>query len=344
MASMVTDSIEQMSEQETAATIPIESDSLPDTMEAIVYRGYGGPEQLVATKVATPKPRRGKLIIRVRATSVNPIDCRLRAGEMRWLLPGGFPRIPGYDIAGEVAQCDASSGYNVGDRVVGYLDHLYGGASAEYARCSRSSLTRLPDSMSFEDAAAIPLAGSTALQALRDKATIKPGDRVLINGASGGVGAFAVQIAKIMGAHVTGVASERNESLVRSLGADDFIDYRTKQLHQLHRSWHVIFDVAGKLDYLQCRHLVIPNGTFVSTEPDAYGITTSLVTKLGIKPRYRVILAKSRGSDLANLIRYVVNGQMRVIRDNEELRLKDAAEAHRRLKAGGNPGKITLTV
>ena len=342
MATMVSESVEQMAEP--AATIPMKTDAFPDTMEAMVYERYGGPECLRSRELSTPRPREGSLILRVRATSINPIDCRLRAGEMRWLLPGGFPRIPGYDVAGEVVQCDDDCEYQIGDRVVAYLDHLYGGGCAQYAQCGLSAVALLPDDISFEDAAAIPLAGSTALQGLRDKATIKPGDRVLINGASGGVGAFAVQIAKILGAHVTGVASGKNEAFVRSLGADDFIDYREQRLHKMHRSWHVIFDVAGKMDFMKSRHLIIPHGTFVSTEPDARGLTTSLLTKLGMKPIHRVMLAQSSGRDLSELLRYLVNGQLRVCRDETSFSLKDAAEAHQRLQSGGHRGKIVLTV
>ncbi len=342
MASLVSEQNETMSPQ--ASTIPMQSHPLPAVMKAVAYARYGGAEQLSVCEMDTPKPRPGRMVIRVRATSINPIDCRLRRGEMRWLMPGGFPRVPGYDVAGEVAQCDPECGYRVGDRVVAFLDNVYGRACAEYAQCRLSSVTALPDTISFEDAAAIPLAASTALQGLRDKATIKPGDRVLINGASGGVGVFAVQIAKILGAHVTGVASGKNESLVRSLGADDFIDYREQRLSRLHRSWHVLFDVAGKLDYLRARHLINRHGSFVSTEPDASGLATTLATKLGVKPRYHVMLAQPRRRDLADLVNFVETGQMRVVRADTDFSLDDLAEAHRLLESGGHQGKIVLKV
>ncbi len=342
MANMLSEGNETMSQH--AATLPTQSPRFPATMKAAVYERYGGTEQLSVCEIKTPKPRPNRLLIRVRAASINPIDCRLRRGEMRWLMPGGFPRVPGYDVAGEVVQCDPDSGFAVGDRVVAFLDSLYGGGCAEYAQCSLSSVTHLPDQVSFEDAAAIPLAASTALQGLRDKATIKPGDRVLINGASGGVGVFAVQIAKILGAHVTGVASGKNESLVRSLGADDFINYREQSLSRMQRSWHVLFDVAGKLSFLRGRHLINPHGTFVSTEPDASGIATTLITTLGVKPRYHVMLAKPRQRDLADLVNFVVTGQMRVVRADTDFSLSDAAAAHRLLESGGHQGKIVLTV
>jgi NADPH2:quinone reductase len=339
---MVSEQNETVPPQTT--TIPMRSEPLPAVMKAVAYQRYGGAEQLSVCELDTPRPRPGRLVIRVRAASINPIDCRLRRGEMKWLMPGGFPRVPGYDVAGEVAQCDPECRYRVGDRVVAFLDNVYGGGCAEYAQCRPSAVTSLPDEISFEDAAAIPLAASTALQGLRDKATIKPGDRVLINGASGGVGVFAVQIAKILGAHVTGVASGKNESLVRSLGADEFIDYRQQRLSRMQRSWHVLFDVAGKLDYFRARHLINRHGSFVSTEPDAGGLATTLVTKLGIKPRYHVMLAQPRHRDLADLVNFVLTGQMRVIRADTDFSLDNLADAHRMLESGGHYGKIVLKV
>lgn len=323
-------------------TIPLEK-RVPATMNAVTYERYGGPETLRMRDVPTPDFRPGSVLIEVRAAGINPIDYRIRRGDMRWLMPGGFPRIPGYDVAGEVVDTDASSGLRAGDRVLAFLDNWYGGGYAPYARCGLSAVAKIPDQLSYEQAAAMPLAGSTALQALRDKATIKPGDRVLINGASGGVGIFAVQIAKLLGAHVTAVASSKHEAFVRSLGADDFVDYHEQRLNKLHRSWHVVFDVAGKLDYFKSRHLVIPQGTFVTTEPDLKGIAQSTLSRLGMHPHCRVILARSNRADLESLVRYYASDKLKVIVD-ETLPLHRADQAHRKLEAGGHRGKIVLTV
>jgi MCRA family/Alcohol dehydrogenase GroES-like domain len=179
------------------------------TMRAVEYVQYGDTEVLHMADHRVPQRLRGQLMIEVLASSVNPIDYRIRRGEMKFLIPFGFPRVPGYDVAGIVAESDSDSAFAVGDRVMAFLDSTRGGALADYAVCSDSVAARIPDSMSMQDAAAIPLAGTTALQSLRDHGKIKRGQTVLVNGASGGVGMFAVQIAKYYGCHVDAIASGR---------------------------------------------------------------------------------------------------------------------------------------
>ncbi len=315
---------------------------LPTTMRAVVYRDYGNCDVLQTAEIPTPASDPGKIMIRVHAASVNPIDYRLRRGEMRWLLLGGFPRVPGYDVAGVVIDGPPSSELRPGDRVMAFLDSPFGGGSAQYATCHPTSVAKIADEMSWEEAAAIPLAGSTALQSLRDHGRMKMGDRVLINGASGGVGAFAVQIAKAYGTHVTGVASGKNESFVRSLGAIDFIDYRKSDFTETAGTWDLIFDAAGKTGYRKSCRVLAKYGRYVSTEPSVQGFLVGMLTKLRLA-RGKVMLVKPRAEDLRELITRYNNGSLRVTID-DVFPLEEAAAAHRRIEHGVDRGKIVLRV
>lgn len=309
-------------------------------MKGVYYENYGPPEVLRYGDLPTPSAAGGQVRLRVVAASVNPIDWRLRSGEMRYLLPGGFPRVPGYDVAGYIHDGGESEGLSPGTRVMALLDSMFGGGYAEWAVCSVRSVAVIPDRMTFEEAAGLPLAGSTALQSLRDHGRIRTGDRVLINGASGAVGGFAVQIAKAYGAHVTGVASGESAEYVRSLGANDFIDYHVTDFTQADRHWDLVFDAAGKSGFRQARRVLEKHGRYVSTEPSMTGLMTSIAT-LATSQQGRVMLARSRSQDLEELIRLYSVDQLRVTVD-DVLPLEEAADAQRRSESGKARGKVVL--
>ena len=311
-------------------------------MRAIVYHDYGDPAVLQMTELPTPERKSGEVLIEVHASSVNPIDYRLRSGQLKGLLPGGFPRIPGYDVAGVVAAIDDDSdcGLRVGDRVMAFLDSLRGGAMAEYAVCGTDVTTKIPDSMSFEDAAAIPLAGTTALQSLRDHGKIKLGQHVLINGASGGVGAFAVQIAKSYDCHADAVASGDNRDFCLQLGADHFYDYEQTDFKDSKERWDLVFDAAGKSGYLDARSVLLEGGRFVSTEPDLKGMLMTVLT-WPLDKSGTVMLAKPSAEDLQTLIKLHTSGKLQITIDRR-FPLSEAAAAHRRVEEGVDRGKVVL--
>ncbi|MCG6155927.1 NAD(P)-dependent alcohol dehydrogenase [Rubinisphaera margarita] len=311
-------------------------------MRAVVYKDYGGPEVLELVERERPQPARDEVLIRVAAAGINPVDARLRSGEMKWLLPGGFPRIPGYDVAGVIEQVGSQANFQVGQRVLAFLDHVYGGGYAEYAVCTHSSVVEIPDSMTFDEAAALPLAGSTALQSLREYGHLKSGMTVLVNGASGGVGSLAVQIAVADGAVVTGVASSDHEDFVRSLGAAEFIDYRRHEFTSLKQSWDLVFDAAGKSSFKASRPVLAKDGTYVSTEPSLRGLVVSLTT-LPLEKQGRVMLARSRKEDLSELVRLSVEGHLK-IHVADSIPLSQASDAHAKIEKGGFCGKIVLNV
>lgn len=235
-------------------------------MKSLQSRCYGGPDILDFTLVTKPSPASNEILVKVRAASVNPLDWhQMRGSPYIVRLDGGLgaptdPRI-GVDFAGTVEAVGADvSHFKPGDEVFGGAS----GAFAEYVTIRESrTVVHKPVNMSFEQAAAVPIAAITALQALRDKGQLQAGQKVLINGASGGVGTFAVQIAKSMGAEVTGVCSTRNLAMVRSIGADHVFDYTREDYTQSGQSYDLIVDMVGNHSPLTNREVLTPNGRLV---------------------------------------------------------------------------------
>jgi len=273
-------------------------------MKAIVQRVYGGPDVLKLEEVERPEAGDGEVLVRIRATSFNHAD---------WVYVSGTPLIAraafgmrapkslirGKDVAGVVEE--VGSGVTTlerGDEVYGELES---GAFAEYVAAPAALLARKPTTLSFEEAGCVPLAGMTALLGIRDAASVKPGDRVLINGASGGVGSFAVQVAKALGAEVTAVASSRNAGLVRTLGADHVINYRSDDFTQAGTRYDVIFDLIGNHRLNRLRAALEPRGTLVlssGTGNRVFGPTGRIVKATLMAPfvRQSIRLFSQNGS------------------------------------------------
>jgi len=249
-------------------------------MKAAVYDSYGPPGVVHVDNLPRPVPGDGEVLIRIRAASVNPLDCVTPGKPYSLRMMTGLRRPKatrlGVDAAGEVEDRGRDvTRFRPGDRVFGFCvrDPLAGGAAAwtrsqgafaEYACIPEAALAAIPASVTFEQAAAAPVAAVTALQGLRDKGRVRPGQRVLINGAAGGVGTFAVQIAKASGAEVTGVCSTRNVSLVQSIGADRVIDYTQEDFTQAKARYDVFFDLIGNRSLAACRRLLTPGGTYIA--------------------------------------------------------------------------------
>ncbi len=238
-------------------------------MKAFTLRSYGSADRLELTDTDVPVPADDEVLVRVRATSVNPYDWHHMRGEpsVVRLMPGTFglraPKfsILGCDMAGQVEAVGSSvSGFRPGDEVFGLLKS---GAFAEYVSVRAGELVRKPSNLSYEQAAAVPMAAVTALVALRDAGGLKPGHKVLVNGASGGVGTFAVQIARALGASVAGVCSARHVDLVRSLGAAEVIDYGAADFTRRGQSYDLMLDVAGSRSAIGCRRVLTRRGTLV---------------------------------------------------------------------------------
>ena len=318
-------------------------------MLAVVAKGHGGPKVLRVEEVERPVAKAGQLLVKVRSAGVNPIDWRLRRGELRPVTAFKQRRIPGRDVAGEVVDVgERVEGFEPGDRVYAMLEGLFG-AYAGYAVVGQDKAAAMPENLSYAEAAAVPLAALTAIQALRGALRDLPHDcdealgrrRVLVNGASGGVGTFAVQLARIFGAEVTAVCSAKNLELVRGLGADHTLDYAEEDFTRRAGLYDVVFDVVGNKSFLACRKTLRPGGIYVTTEPRPKGLLWQALTFPGENRKARVVLAKTSGRDLALLKDLFQAGRIEVVMD-KVYPLNEAAEAHAYCETGHVRGKVAL--
>jgi len=280
-------------------------------MKAMVYRKYGGPEVLEAIELAIPEPGPGEILVRVSASSVNPIDWKIASGKLWPLYRAKFPQGAGFDIAGEVVRCGLGvSGYVPGVRVHARLRNSV--ATAEYALAGIDVLATIPKEMDDTTAAGLPLAGMTALQGLRDHGGLPlkgAQQRVLVIGASGGVGHLAVQIAKSAGAIVTGVCSAANRAFVESLGAHEVLDYGAPDPYRALAPCDIILDCVGQQSALWFPHLK-PDGRFVSTLPSLDLALQRL--NLFRKKRAMAVMLKANARDLQILDDLFCAGQLRL--------------------------------
>lgn len=311
-------------------------------MRAIVMDRYGGADVLHEASVPRPTPKQNQVLVRTRFVGVNPKDVIVRKGKFQIMTGKRFPLIVGHDIAGEVIEAGARADLAPGDHVYGMINDFAGRAYAEYAAVDANQLGRAPTSIDLRVAAAVPLAAQTALQALRDDGQVTRGHEVLINGASGGVGVFAVQIAKILGANVTAVCSHRNTELVRELGADHIVDYTETEVNALEGRCDTVFDVFGNYSFDRLRHLLKPRGTYIQTIPGSR-IFKDIARTFVRKQRAKLVLVKSRRAQLDWLRQQIDGGRLWVVLDRS-FPLRDAAEAHRYMETKRARGKVVLEV
>jgi NADPH:quinone reductase-like Zn-dependent oxidoreductase len=324
------------------------------SMQAVVYRCYGSADVLRVEEIAKPQPHDNEVLVKVRAASVNPLDWHFMHGTpyiVRLDAGVGKPKDIrlGVDFSGTVEAVGKDvTRFKPGDAVFGGRD----GAFAEYVavRADRSVVPK-PDNMSFEQAAAVPIAGLTALQALRDKGHIRAGEKVLINGASGGVGTFAVQIAKSYGAEVTGVCSTKTLAMVRSLGADHVIDYTAEDFTQLPQRYDLILDTVGSHSLLQYRRALTPHGIVVivggpTTGPFIGPLITPIKALLltpFVSQQFEPLLAKFNPEDLRTLGELMQSGKLTPVIDRQ-YPLAEVRTAMRYVEAGHAHGKVVLNV
>ena len=316
-------------------------------MKAMVYTKFGSPDVLQLKEVDRPLPKANEILIKVHAASVNAYDWRhLRADPflIRFMGAGLLrPRhkILGADIAGAVEAIGRDvKQFKPGDEVFG--DGGYGGF-AEYACVDEARFVLKPADLTFEDAAAVPMAALTALQGLRDLGKIQAGQKVLINGASGGVGTFAVQIAKAFGAEVTGVCSTTKMDLVRSLGADRIIDYTRDDITEKGQKYDLIFDVAAFRSILKYRRILSSGGIYVLAGGSMARIFQLMGASMTGAKNMKLIVAKVSQKDLLSLIDLIGAGRVRPIIDRR-YPLAETAEALRYLEEGHARGKVVITV
>ena len=316
-------------------------------MKAIVYRKYGPPDVLQFSEVEKPTPRDNEVLVKVHAAAVNPADWHFIRGTPAVMrLASGLLRpknkTPGADIAGRVEAVGGSAKrFKPGDEVYGDLAARGFGAFAEYVSVREDAVAPKPANLSFEEAAAVPLAAVTALQGLRDKGGIQQGQKVLINGASGGVGTFAVQIAKSYGAEVTGVCSARNADLVRSLGAAHIIDYTKEDFTQSGVAYDLIIDTVGNHSVSELKRVPSRDGKCVVIGFSSPATMIGVMLKGGKK--VRTMMARANKDDLAFLTKLLEAGIIVPVID-KRYPLVEMADAIRYLEEGHARGKVVIEV
>jgi NADPH:quinone reductase-like Zn-dependent oxidoreductase len=325
-------------------------------MKAFVLPAYGPPDQLLLTDIGTPVPAGDEVLVRVRAASVNPYDWHQMRGEPYFarLMPGGLglrrPKLDvlGCDMAGQVeAAGPAVTGFSPGDDVYGLLPH---GGFAEYVAAPASLLAPKPKNLSYEEAAAVPMAALTALQGLRDAGRLKPGQILLVNGASGGVGTFAVQLGRALGAEVTGVCSTRNVALARSLGATEVIDYTAQDFTRHQHRYDVVLDIAGSHPVRVSRRVLAPGGTFVVVGGPAgrwVQPADRMLAALALRPlvsqRMTTLIATGGAAHLAVLTDFIEEGSVTPVIDRR-YPFEEIPAAIKYQEKGHARGKVVVTV
>lgn len=320
-------------------------------MKAIRYYRYGGPEDLRLEDIEPPKPDPDRVLVRVKAASVNPYDWHFMRGKpllVRFFAGLFKPKNNGLgaDFSGVVEAVGANvTQVNPGDEIFGESQ----GAFAEFVTAAAKSIALKPANLSFDEAAGVPMAGFTALQALRDIGELQSGQTVLINGASGGVGIFAVQIAKSMGGEVTGVCSSRNADMVRSLGADHMIDYTKENFTEGSKHYDIILDNIGNHSLSTCRRVLTPHGRFLLVGADygGGGYLGSMI-KMPLMSRKKGkkllgVMAANRQSDLLKLKEMAESGAIRPVID-KRFPLAETPAALAYVETGHARGKVVISI
>lgn len=309
-------------------------------MKAIRFHQYGPAASLRLDDVPVPEIEADEVLVKVHAAALNPADCQFRAGWYQQHVPLALPFVPGADFAGTVERAGPlASRFKVGEAVFGMRDVQTGGSYAEFIAVRGDTLAHAPKSIPFHQAAGAPLAALTAWSALFDHARIQPGQSILVHAASGGVGSFAVQLAKLAGARVIATTSGPNVALVKSLGADEVIDYRSTDFAAVLKNLDVVIDALG--GEMQARSFAVlrKGGHLVTLRPP--GVDAARAEQHGV--RGSLVAVSAHGGRTAELASLIDTGHIKVLIDSE-FPLAEAAAAHERSDSGRARGKIVLRV
>ena len=313
-------------------------------MKAIVMKKYGTPDVLEVANLDRPGINDNQVLVEVYASSVNPVDWKIRKGMLKLFVRKKPPCVLGGDIAGRILKVGKKvQFYRVGDEVFGMVDIIKNGAYAEYVATTPEHIALKPQKMTFEEAATLPLAGLTALQALRDMGGIKKGMNVLINGCSGGVGSFAVQLAKAFGCKVTGVCSEKNMAFAKEIGADRVIDYQNENMLAVQEEYDIFFDVVGNSEYSRVKHILQRGGVYITTLPSFNILLLGSIHNLVSSKKMKKIFVQESKKDLELLADLVDAGSLKTHID-KSYALDSIAAAHHYSESGRVVGKLSLKI
>lgn len=312
-------------------------------MKAVQYNSFGGTEVLQLADVPMPTPDTHELLIQVKAVSINPLDWKIRRGQLKFMSGSKFPKGVGSDFAGTVTTVGPDvTGFAVGDEVFGVVDAMKHGALGEYVVAPAKSVWHKPATISFEQAAALPVVGTAAYTALLEIGHITEGSDVLLNGASGGVGMFAIQIAKRAKANVTAVVSKQGVPFAQAWGADQVIDYTQQDVRQLGKTFDLVFDMAGKLPFDDAKDLMKDHAVFIDPSPTPLGIVTTAVTNLVMGKKDKMLMSNPNPNSIGYLLQALQEGLQ--IEVSRTFPMDEVVAAYQYAEKGGAIGKLVFTV
>ena len=315
-------------------------------MRIIQYHEYGDPSVLQLVETDRPVPGDKQVLVRVRAVGINPVDWKIRRGNLKIADGRGFPKAVGCELAGEVVSWgDQVEGYAVGDRVFGAVPFDRLGALAEYALVDAQQLHPIPGDLPYADAAAVVMVGSTALQAFTDEVPELTGKQVLVNGASGGVGHLAVQIAKLEGAHVTATAGSGHQEFVASLGPQQTLDYNTVDVREHTGRYDAILDTSGKLPWSDAKPMLRKGGTYIDLQTGLKAVVGSFVNNIFSSKTHDIMMVKVKKASLATLATFIERGELKPT-VGLRFAFEEYREAYRQLESGdiSHVGKAVFTI
>ncbi len=312
-------------------------------MKAAIIEQYGGPEVIRIVEIPKPVPGPDEVLIKIFAASINPVDWKIRKGNLKMMLNKKFPKILGIEFSGIIEETGENvKNFHKGQRVFAGKSYE-GGGYAEFALAESSRTILIPDNMSFEEASTMAVAGMTALQGLRNKGRLKSGMDVIVNGASGGVGTYAVQIAKVLGAKVTAVCSAKKFDLLKSLGADVLIDYKEVDFTRLPKKYNIVFDAVGYRTFWQTRKVLKKKGIYVNISPSIPLYITSLITRLNPGKKSKGFMLHPDMNDLKEVMQMIAEKKIKVVID-KVFPLDKIAEAHAYSETERARGKIVISI
>ena len=321
---------------------PASARVLVSVMKAARTRRYGSAEVIDVVDMPAPKIGPDEILVRVRASSVNPVDWKVRRGSLRLFSGWNPPKVLGADFAGEVEKAGRNvEGYAVGEKVFGMVQALKGGAYAEKILVRPKEIVRMPANASFEQAAVLPLVSLTVHQLFFDRAPHTPGQHVLVNGCTGGLGHIAVQMAKALGYCVTGVCSTRNLEVAQRLGADHVIDYRVQSPLVGERRYDLVFDAVANIGFSKAKHVLTPDGVYVSSIPTPGNMLMAPILNRFRRQQHRYLWVTPDGNALRRVAQMVEAGQIEPIIE-KVYELDDIREAHTHSESGRVVGKLAL--
>jgi len=313
-------------------------------MKAIAYQKFGNTDVLQTVEEPKPVIRANEVLIKVKAVSINPMDWKIRKGEMKLMSGSTFPRHTGVDFAGVIEDAGPSvTNFKKGDEVFGVVkNNMKDGALAEYVAVPATYVWRKPAALTFAQAASVPIVGAAAVTALEKMGNINTNSQILVNGASGGFGMFLLQLLKQKGASVTAIANTKALDAVKKWGADSVVDYTKENILAQQKTYDIVIDLSGKMGYANAKQIMKPKSLFLNPTPRPIEIPTSLFKNLFTGKKHIVILSQTSSKNVGMLLNAVSNGLQ--IEVDKVFPFTQSVEAYRYAESGGIIGKVAIEI